>query len=148
MTRVVMLLHTFFVAVNLLTSTVFPQIVSSEIILFWIWPQSQYIKVQKLFKGRNYSRNVVNKNEPKNQPIAKQIKSEQFWASEFLSHHQTFEQKYNHTKAAQNTWCLKKQIFLLSPSFFLTNMKSSKLELKISQEEALQQLGCITVEWW
>ena len=41
--------------------TLFPRIVSAETILFWIWPyvlwpRSQYIKVRKLFKGGNYSR--------------------------------------------------------------------------------------------
>ena len=108
----------------------------------------------------HFSRNLL---QPQiSQPMTKQIKSEQFcdwvryvflqgkgfWISVALIFQQTVERKYNHTKAAQNTWCFQKQYFLLSPSFFLTNMKSSKLELNIPQEEALQQLGCITVEWW
>ena len=43
------------------SSTVFPRIVSAETILFWIWLMYcdlwlQYIKVRKLFKGGNYSR--------------------------------------------------------------------------------------------
>ena len=49
--------------------TVFPHIVSAETILFWIWKskgyskqgqRSQYINVQKLFKGGNYMRKYGN----------------------------------------------------------------------------------------